>query len=106
MKQLVIGRDPTSVALYSKELTDAGYDARIAAGVDTSVAVPSAALFCIVTADESIYVSSAAITLPTLGAGFGAQNAELNPPMVTLSGETTLHVICRSDSDVSIAFYR
>jgi hypothetical protein len=106
MKQLQVGRDPTSVPTYSIELTDAGYSARIAAGVDTSVAVPSAALFALVTSDESIYVSAAAVTLPTLAAGFGAANVMLNPPMITLSGETALHVICRSDADVTVVFYR
>lgn len=106
MKQLSIARDPSSIPLYAKELTDSGYTARIAAGVDTSVAVPAAALYALVSSDEYVYVGAAAVTLPTLGAGFGAQNAELNPPMITLSGETALHVIGRSDTDISVTFWR
>lgn len=106
MKQFKILRDPTDVPSYGVELTDAGYRAYLAAGVDTAVAVPAGGRLALISASDHFYAGSAAITLPVLGAGFSAAAAvEHNPQVIVLTGETALHLISRVSCDVSVSFW-
>ncbi len=104
MKQLIAGRDKHSVPLWTKEITDSGFTARVAADTDMSIMVPPGAAYALVTADDHYFIAAAAVTLPSLGV-ITETDAEMNADQITINGETALHIRGRNEMDFSVSFW-
>jgi hypothetical protein len=109
MLQLTVGKDNRSTPVYGLPMTDEGWNASLTAATDTFVTVPIGTRFALIAADDHYFVSAESITLPTAGAGFGAQNAEQDKQIVFYPegsiAADVLHVISRNATDISISFF-
>ena len=105
MKQFSILQDNYSQPIYSVPFSTDNYTARLAAGVDTTLAVPTGARVAVISGNDWYYVDDAAITLPTAGAGFSAAAGHQSKEVLSCEGVTTLHFIARSDTDITVSFY-
>lgn len=105
MKQFLVGRDATSALTYCMPFSDSIKQARLAAGVEASLAVPAGATKALVAASDFIFISPSSITLPTVGAGFGAGVGEQSKGAIDVTDVTNLYCVARQDTDVTIAFF-
>ncbi len=106
MRQLIIERDTGSIPTYATEITDEGWTARLTGGVNTTLTVPAGARFALVSGSDFYFMSEAAITLPTLGAGFSKTDSEQGKQVIFVEDVTTLNFRSRNDTDISVSFYR
>jgi len=106
MKQLIIDRDPTSIATYLIPLSDDVFSVELVAATDTTLAVPADATLAIFSAElgKDFWVSDAAITLPTGGA-FTSQRIYQNRLGAIVVPGSTLHFLSVLTNKMVVEFF-
>jgi len=108
MKQILIVRESQGIPTWAIPLSDDNQNIRLAAGVQSSITVPTGAKIALVAGNDDYFVGKAAVALP--GAAFAANPAHQNKEVIDLETNTAapvtdLYFIARGAMDISVSFY-
>ena len=107
MESLNVGRDNTSVPLYSYKLSDTIKTCVLLADTQKSVAVPTGARRAVIKANDYIYASLSPIAALPTSNDFVDYTAELEPGTweLEVTAGQTIYVRARNACDVQVLYY-
>lgn len=106
--QLVIDKDPGSVATFITDFSDETKSVLLAADTDVSIPVPSDANFAVLYYDtgKDVFVRANEAVIPPVGSTPVSTSGVLLKPSVKVTGFTSLFFRCNEPAFVCVEFYR
>lgn len=106
--QLIIDKDPGSIATYITSFSDETKAVLLAADTDVSIPVPTGAQFAVLYYDtgKDVFVRADSAVIPPVGSTPVSTAGVLLKPSVRVAGLTNLFFRCNEAAFVSVEFYR